>query len=236
MGRQKIVVLTKQQAIIMQEICRYYDDHAERMPTIRELKARLLLTDSTIFFHIKELILKGYLSKSPLKARNLRILKRVEQKAAVMGAVPILKTTVSDKPWYSEESCVGAIMVDVALTRCGKVFALKVRGDSMINIGLEEGDFAVIRHQPVAQHNDIVAAIVNNEVTLRRLHFTPDRIALIPENYDHDAIDLTHYDTFRIIGIMLKHLKPEEVIHAKLQSKQVCEPRFASYAKVPEPN
>ena len=93
----------------------------------------------------------------------------------------------------------------------------------MKNIGIEEGDIAVIRHQPIARHNDIVAAMVNNEVTLKRLFFTPDRIALIPENPDYDAIELTHYDTFRIIGIMLKHLKPEEVIYGKLQHQQVCE-------------
>lgn len=223
MGRQKEEALTKQQAIMMQEICHYYDIYAEQMPTIRDLKLRLQLTDSTIFFHIGELIRKGYLAKSPLKARNLQILKRVELESVVMKAIPILGTIVAGIPCYAEESQAGAIMVDVALTRNATVFALKVRGDSMKNIGIEEGDIAVIRHQPIARHNDIVAAMVNNEVTLKRLFFTPDRIALIPENPDYDAIELTHYDTFRIIGTMLKHLKPEEVIYGKLQHRQVCE-------------
>lgn len=215
MGRHKENGLTRPQAVIMQEICRHYDLY-DQMPTIRDLRSRLQLTDSTIFFHINELVRKGYLSKEPLKARNLDILKRVESDNVVLTQIPILGKIAAGLPIIAEENMDGNIMVDVALTRNSQCFALRVDGSSMINAGIDTGDIVVIRHQPIAQNKDIVAALYNGGVTLKRLVYTPDRIALEAENPLFSPIELTAYDSFQIIGVMLKHFKPNEVIYGEL--------------------
>lgn len=97
--------------------------------------------------------------------------------------------------------------MDKALTTNGDVFALRVNGNSMIGVGIETGDIVIIRHQPIAADGDIVAASVNNEVTLKRLVNRPDRIALEAENPEFKPIELTCYDSFRIIGKMVGILK-----------------------------
>ena len=99
------------------------------------------------------------------------------------------------------------VAVDKALTTNGAVFALRVDGNSMIGVGIETGDIVIIRHQPIAADGDIVAASVNNKVTLKRLVNRPDRIALEAENPEFKPIELTCYDSFRIIGKMVGILK-----------------------------
>ena len=78
---------------------------------------------------------------------------------------------------------------------------------SMVGVGIETGDIVIIRHQPIAADGDIVAAAINNEVTLKRLVNRPDRIALEAENPEVKPIELTCYDSFRIIGKMVGILK-----------------------------
>ena len=109
----------------------------------------------------------------------------------------------------SKTGAAKTVTVDKALTNNGDVFALRVKGDSMIGAGIRTGDIVIIRHQPIAADGDIVAASVNNEVTLKRLVNRPDRIALEAENPAFKPIELTRYDSFRVIGKMVGIIKQE---------------------------
>ena len=106
-------------------------------------------------------------------------------------------------------------MVDIALTKASNVFALRLDGNSMKDLGYETNDIVIVRCQQMAENGDIVAAFVNGESTLKRLIYTPDRIALKAENQDFPPIEIKCGDEFRIVGKVIRHISERDIEHGR---------------------
>ena len=198
-GRHKAENITRRQAEVMQEISRFFSIYG-KMPTMQQLANTFGIAAPSIYDILQELVSKGYLKRIEKGSTKPYVInKKVPLLGEIPGGVPVEE--------FEDQSGDETVAVDKALTINGDVFALRVDGNSMIGVGIETGDIVIIRHQPIAADGDIVAASVNNKVTLKRLVNRPDRIALEAENPEFKPIELTCYDSFRIIGKMVGILK-----------------------------
>ncbi len=121
-------------------------------------------------------------------------------------SLPIIGRVAAGSPILAEENKEDEIGVDQALFGGGPnvdLFGLRVNGDSMTDVGIYDGDLAVVRKQRTAHPNDIVVATVNDEATVKRYLPGEDRIILKAENKDYDPIIVTPEDRFRIVGVVV---------------------------------
>lgn len=107
---------------------------------------------------------------------------RPRRRHRAMARVPLLGHIPAGKPCHAEESIEDVFMLPRRLVGEGTLFLLKVYGDSMINAAIVDGDWAVVRQQPVAESGEIVAAMIEGEATIKRLRRTDGQVWLLPEN------------------------------------------------------
>ena len=144
-------------------------------PTVREIcEAVGLRSPSTVHSHLKILQEGGFLEKSDHKTRALR-------------SVPILGTVTAGVPILAQEDTLG--YVPYYGPEQGEMFALKVRGESMIGAGILDGDIVLVRRQNTAVSGQIVVALLEDEATVKRLRLAPDGVWLMPENPAFSPID-----------------------------------------------
>jgi repressor LexA len=155
--------------------------------------------------HIDALVKKGYLSNESKTSRTLSLITEVLNKSKqsfdnIIG-VPIVGRVAAGHPILAEENIEGNFLVETSLlnNRNG-CFGLKVRGDSMINAGILEGDLVIVSPQPDASNGDIVVALLHDEATMKRFLLREDKIYLIPENEKYDPIEVEDREDFSIIG------------------------------------
>jgi repressor LexA len=215
-GRHKEENITPRQAVIMQEICRFSDIYG-RLPSMQQLAAKFGIAPPTVYAIIQELVGKGYLVKLEQgQARPYAIRKSVEPESLVTAEVPLLGCIPCGIPVAPEENRDGeTVCVDAALAKGCQLFALSLTGNSMIGAGFESGDVVVLKYQPIAADGDIVAASVDGEATLKRLVYTPDRIALKPENPNVATIEVDCHKPFKIIGKVIKHIKKKDIVYGR---------------------
>ena len=115
----------------------------------------------------------------------------------------MLGTIAAGQPVLADENFESEILVDESSIGKGKFFALKVKGDSMINAGIHQGDLVIIRRQPVAENGEIVAALIDNEATIKRLKTDNGKVLLMPENENYSPIEVTYREDFRILGKLI---------------------------------
>ena len=157
-------------------------------PTVRELGERLGLRSScTVQRHLEALERKGFIRRNPTKARTIEITrgpKPVSRSAADGGLIslPMLGTVTAGLPILAVENVEDSLALPKTLVPDGECFVLKVRGDSMINAGLYDGDLAVIKRQDSADNGDIVVALLDDEATIKRIYKENSRFRLQPEN------------------------------------------------------
>jgi repressor LexA len=166
-------------------------------PTIREIAEELGFSSTgTVRDYLTALQKKGYLKRTNNKSRAIELLKNSFK-------IPIIATITAGKPDLAYEDIQGYIDTnDLFLGRLAQddVFALRVKGDSMVEAGIREGDFAVMKKQASANNGDIVAALLEyNEVTLKRLRHRSGKFFLEPANKDYQSI----YKDFSIIGKLI---------------------------------
>jgi len=171
-------------------------------PTVREISEHFQISIRAVQDHIIALQKKGYLSQSQKRSRSIRVLSDVREKeqAPFIGKVPLLGTVAAGKPLLCEENLDGYVNLTEPFVRPGKnYFALRVRGQSMINAGILEGDLAVIEQSEIAADGQIIVAVIDDAITLKRYYKESDRIRLQPENPDFPAI---YCKDVRIVGIL----------------------------------
>ncbi|MHB0935607.1 MAG: transcriptional repressor LexA [Armatimonadota bacterium] len=157
-------------------------------PTVRELGERLGLRSScTVQRHLEALEKKGFIRRNPTKARTIEITrgpKPVSRSAADGGLIslPILGTVTAGSPILAVENVEDSLALPKSLVPDSECFVLKVRGDSMINAGLYDGDLAVVKKQDSADNGDIVVALLEDEATIKRIFRESGRVRLQPEN------------------------------------------------------
>jgi repressor LexA len=167
-------------------------------PTIREIGEGLgFKSTGTVRDYLKVLMQKGLVKKMDNKSRGIELTERASFK------IPIIGTIMAGKPNLAYEEIQGYVDADdLFLGRLGfnDVFALRVKGDSMIDAGILDGDIAVIKKRPDAANNDIVAALLeNNEVTLKRLRSKSGKFHLEAANANYPPI----FEEFKVIGKLI---------------------------------
>ncbi|MDD5120962.1 MAG: transcriptional repressor LexA [Candidatus Omnitrophica bacterium] len=171
----------------------------ERLPpTIREIGKELgFKSTGTVRDYLKALIQKGLVRRMNNKSRAIELTERASFK------IPIIGTIMAGKPNLAYEEIQGYVSADdLFLGRLGfdDVFALRVKGDSMIDAGILDGDVAIIKKRPDANNNDIVAALLeNNEVTLKRLRSKSGKFHLEAANVNYPPI----FEEFKVIGRLI---------------------------------
>ncbi len=171
----------------------------ERLPpTIREIGEELgFKSTGTVRDYLKALMQKGLVRRMNNKSRAIELTQHASFK------IPIIGTIMAGKPNLAYEEIQGYVDADdLFLGRLGldDVFALRVKGDSMINAGILDGDVAIIKKRPNADNNDIVAALLdNNEVTLKRLKCKAGKFHLEAANLNYPPI----FEEFKVIGRLI---------------------------------
>jgi repressor LexA len=163
-------------------------------PTIREIAHKLKFSSTgTVRDYLKVLQAKGFLRRQHNKSRAIELLRDNPTR------IPILSTIFAGSPNEAYEDILGYLEPgDFFYGRSLKdTFALRVKGDSMIEAGIMEGDIAVIKKQPTAHNKDIIAALMeNNEVTLKIFRQKSSAYYLEPANKNYQPI----YRKFTVIG------------------------------------
>lgn len=199
-GRPKIEVLTEPQKRLLQALERFIACHGIS-PTMRELAAEVGHGVAGVFKQIQRLERNGYVSRTAGKSRSLKVIRSANEEA-VQGlvAIPLVGTVVAGHPLFAQENVLGDLLVDAKSIRKGRHFALKVNGQSMRDAGIRSGDIVIVHQQPLADHRDIVVALLNDEATVKRLHHRSGEIRLLPENPRFKPIPIGPEDDLRIIG------------------------------------
>jgi repressor LexA len=179
--------LTKRQQEIFDFIKRYSAKNGYP-PTVRDIgKAVGLASSSTVHAHLANLEKLGLLRRDPTKPRAIELLDRAVEsvRSAVRPAgVPIVGSVAAGQPILAEENIEEYVDVPSAAGGEDGDFVLRVRGDSMIDAGILEGDYVVVRPQDVAVDGEIVVALVGeeSEATVKRFFHEADHVRLQPEN------------------------------------------------------
>jgi len=155
-------------------------------PSVREIcKGVDLKSTSTVHRHLEKLEIKGYIRKDPTKPRAIEILDRdVDNSFPAKKTVdiPIIGRVTAGKPIFAFEHIEDTFPVPVEMAERGSLFMLRVQGDSMINAGILDGDYVIVKQQKDAINGDIVVALIEDEATIKRFYKEKDYIRLQPEN------------------------------------------------------
>jgi len=176
--------LTKRQYEIL-EYLRGFINENRYPPAIREVASHFRISVKGAYDHIKALEKKNYITCNNNTSRSIGI---VHEEDLSTISVPILGNIAAGGPILAEENYCGSVTVSKDLLNLGNHFALRVVGDSMINAGILEGDIAVFREQRVAENGNIVAAMIEDSVTLKRFYKENTRVKLKAENEHYSPI------------------------------------------------
>ena len=184
-------MLTARQTEILRFIARTSEERGFP-PTIREIGGEFNIKSTNgVNDHLKALERKGYLQRGELQSRSLvptssarTLLGLVAPRPGRAVEIPLVGRVAAGEPLLAEQNLDDAVEVDgTLLPRGGKdVFALRVKGDSMIGDGILDGDIVFVRRQPNAHPGDIVVAMLENEATVKRFYPEGSRVRLQPSN------------------------------------------------------
>jgi repressor LexA len=196
-GRKPIVGLSSTLEKSLGVICNFITREGVA-PSVQELAAILGISGASAHEQIRSLEKKGYIKRTKGRSRSIAILK-APHKVSALISIPIIGKVAAGVPILAVENIVGEISVPASDAR-GVCFALEVEGESMIDAGINDGDYLVVRQQPIAENGDIVVAILENEATVKRLFIAEDKVELRPANVDFKPIFVGPDDHLRIVG------------------------------------
>ncbi len=179
----------------------------EYPPSLRDISAHLGVTGNTaVLSHLQALERKGYIRRD---AGNSRGIVLIREKQPEIVRIPIVGTVRAGVPTLAVEEIEGYYPLEKMQLR-GGAFFLRVKGDSMINDAIADGDLALIRPQETADNGDIVVAMINGEATLKRFHREKDHIRLQPRNPNMEPIIIPAGEEVTIIGKAIKIVRDIE--------------------------
>jgi len=181
------------------QILEFIDSEARRRgfpPSVREIGSAVgLSSSSTVHSHLAALEDKGYIRRDPTKPRALEVLGVSRQgrggpDAPHVHIVPLVGQVAAGAPVLAAENIETMIPLPDELAD-DSTFILRVKGDSMIEAGIFEGDFLVVHQQQTADNGDIVVALLGEEATVKRFYRESGRVRLQPENSSMEPIYAT---------------------------------------------
>jgi repressor LexA len=192
--------LTKRQQEIFDFIRRYSARYGYP-PTVRDIgKAVGLASSSTVHAHLANLEKIGLLRRDPSKPRAIELLDRAVEsvRGIVRGeGLPLVGSVAAGQPMLAEENVEEYVAVpEIAGGEDGE-YLLRIRGDSMKDAGILEGDFVVVHSQDTAKDGDVVVALLGEEATVKRFFREADHIRLQPEN---DAVEPIRSKEVKVLG------------------------------------
>ena len=197
--------LTKRQQEIFDFIKRYSAKYGYP-PTVRDIgKAVGLASSSTVHAHLANLERIGLLRRDPTKPRAIELLDRAA--AGVRGFVnpglPLVGQVAAGQPVLAEENIEEYVSVpDIAGGDDGE-YVLRIRGESMKDAGILEGDYVVVHPQDTATNGDVVVALLGEEATVKRFFREPDHVRLQPENETMEPIRSKEVKVLgRVVGLL----------------------------------
>jgi repressor LexA len=181
--------LTDRQARILEYI-RYQNKVRNYPPSVREIgEAVGLSSSSTVHNHLNQLERRGFIRRDPSKSRTVQLVqdeaKDKQRRNAV--SVPIVGNVAAGAPILAEQNIEDHVLLSPELAQDG-FFLLRVRGDSMINAGILDGDLVLVRPQQEAPNGSIVVALVDNDATVKRIERGNGHVKLIAENPAYEPI------------------------------------------------
>jgi len=171
-------------------------------PTIREIGKEFKISSTNgVRYFLKKLEDRGLIRRVRRRARGI----------SLMGSqpfaqhIPILGRVAAGKPGISDEYVEGHIVIDKRISKGEKVFGLRVKGDSMVGAGIFEGDIAVVKQKQIPDEGEIVVAMIDGEVTLKRFLKKNGKPILRAENPNYQDIELNKFgeDRVRILGSVI---------------------------------
>ena len=168
-------------------------------PSVREIGDAVgLKSPSTVHFHLKHMEEMGVINKSGHKGRDITLAQPAADTAIApevpqeveppAGRVPIVGTVAAGTPILAQECIEDYLTFDTG-GRDGEYFALRVRGESMLNAGILPGDLVVVHQQQEAHNGEIIVALIEDEATVKRLRRKDGQVWLMPENDAYSPID-----------------------------------------------
>jgi repressor LexA len=203
--------LTKRQQEIFDFIGKYSAKYGYP-PTVRDIgKAVGLASSSTVHAHLANLERIGLLRRDPSKPRAIELLDRavgtaVESVRGIVrseGTLPLLGSVAAGQPILAEENIEEYVPVPPIAGGTDGGYLLRIRGDSMMEAGILEGDYVVVRPQDSADDGDIVVALLGEEATVKRFFREADHVRLQPENEAMEPIRSKEVKVLgRVVGLL----------------------------------
>lgn len=171
-------------------------------PTVREIcQAVDLSSTSSVHAHLESLEKNGYIRRSPTKSRTIEIVDdNFNLTRREMVNVPIVGTVAAGQPIFAAENIESYFPIPSEYMPNAETFMLKVKGESMINVGIYNGDIIIVRKQSTANNGDRVVALIDDSCTVKTFYKEKDHIRLQPEN---DSMSPIIVPDCQILGIVI---------------------------------
>lgn len=186
-------------------------------PSVREIgKAVGLSSTATVHSYLAKLTEKGYIKKENQKGRTLRLLKGVDNKeikkenknyytGKEMVEVPVIGKITAGEPILAVENVTDTFPIPIDFVGNSESFMLTVRGESMIEAGILNGDYILVKRQNTANNGEIVVALIGEEATVKTFYKEKDHIRLQPENSTMDPIIVPNCEILgKVAGVFRK--------------------------------
>ncbi len=176
-------------------------------PTVREIgKAVGLHSSSTVHAHLANLEKIGLLRRDPSKPRAIELLiDKAKRTIMPSGGLPLVGQVAAGEPILAEENIEEYIEIPDVIGGEDGDYILQVRGESMVEAGIFEGDYVVVRPADEAEDGAIVVALIGDEATVKRLYREADHVRLQPENETMEPIRTTDATILgRVVGVFRK--------------------------------
>lgn len=186
--------LTRRQRDCLQALKSFIQEHGHS-PTWRELAKKMgVKQNRTVQKHLNALEKKGYIRREK-GARGI-----YPTDFSPVRRVPIVGEIAAGEPILAEENIRGYMPMSRDMVSCDDVFFLKVQGDSMRNAGIFDGDFVLVKSQPMARKGEVVVALLDNEATVKYFYPEEDKVVLKPASETHAPILVENDRQFRVLG------------------------------------
>lgn len=196
--------LTKRQSEVLDFIRVFIESH-KYPPTIREIAQNFDISVKGAYDHVKALEKKDVISCDTNRSRAIEICR--DNNEVEILSIPLLGNVAAGLPLMASENLDGYISLPANLLNPGNYFALNIKGDSMINAGILDGDTAIIKQKSTAVNGEIIVALIDDSVTLKRFYRENSRVKLMAENDNYSPI---YTQDIKILGKLVKILRDYE--------------------------
>ena len=206
--------LSKRQQAIYDYICSYTKEHSYP-PSVREIGAAVgLASPSTVHTHLKVLEREGYITRDSNKPRTIEIVGQDNDGLAKVSqdldhdliSLPVVGHVAAGTPILAEQNIEDTLSLPTSIVGDSSSFILRVHGHSMLNAGIFDGDYIVVKEQHEAHDGEIVVALLDESATVKTFYREEDRIRLQPENDTMEPIYVRNPQILGRVTALIRHI------------------------------